>query len=202
MKLNHFSRPETTATRAALEVAAEYLSEALLNHSIRSWYWAVGFAAVEDRTGFDAELLYVAAILHDVGLAEEFDNHTLSYEHAAGHVARALTAGAGWETQRRTRALEVIVRHNWPEVDPLLDVEGHLLEVATGLDISGARPDVLPMAFQREVLQRYPRLGLAAEFGACVTDQASRKPTTAAARLVAGGLVRKLRENPLERVAG
>jgi hypothetical protein len=200
--MTDFAVPDSAAARAARQVATEYLSGALLNHSIRAWYWAVGFAVLEERRGFDAELLYVSAVLHDLGLVEQFDNHTLSYELAAGHAAWALTAGAGWEPSRRTRALEVIVRHNWPEVDPEEDVEGHLLEIATGLDISGSRADTLPADFQREVLAAYPRLGLAAEFGSCVTDQANRKPTTAAARLVAGGIVRKLAGNPLEAIGG
>jgi HD superfamily phosphodiesterase len=104
VRLSDFPVPDSPAARAALQVATEYLSEALINHSIRSWYWAVGFAAFEERSGFDAELLYTAALLHDIGLAEEFDNHTLAYELAGGHVAWALTAGAGWEKSRRTRA--------------------------------------------------------------------------------------------------
>lgn len=79
-----------------------------------------------------------------------------------------------------------------------MDPEGHLLEIATGLDISGARPDVLPRDFLDEVLDRYPRLDLGAEFSACLTDQATRKPETAAARLVAGGLADKLAHHPLE----
>jgi hypothetical protein len=91
----------------------------------------------------------------------------------------------------------VIVRHNWPAVDPDQDVEGYLLEIATGLDISGSRPEALPSGFLGDVLGAYPRLDLAGEFGRCVADQAARKPTTAAARLVAGGLARKLADNPL-----
>ena len=98
------------------------------------------------------------------------------------------------------RVLDVIVRHNWPSVDPGLDVEGHLLEIATGLDISGARPDALPPEFLREVLPAHPRGELAQEFGSCVIDQAERKPTSAARRLVDDGLIRKLQENPLERL--
>jgi hypothetical protein len=128
----------------------------------------------------------------------EYDNHTISYEHAGGHVAVALTAGAGWDADRRQRVLDVIVRHNWPSVDPKFDVEGHLLETATALDISGAHADSLPREFLLEVLEAYPRGSLAEEFSACVTDQAERKPTTSARRLVDGGVVRKLRENPLE----
>lgn len=193
--------PDTPAARAALDLARSYHSPSLLNHVVRSWVWAEAFAALEGRTGFDHELLYVSALLHDIGIVPQFDNVALSYEDAGGHVAVALTAGAGWEAARRTRAHEVIVRHNWPAVDPALDVEGYLLEIATGLDISGARADDLPLDLRRAVLAAHPRLDVAAEFGAGVADQAERKPATQAHRLVAGGVREKLAANPLESIA-
>lgn len=199
MRITDFPVPDTAAARGALELATEYQSQATTAHGIRSWLWASAFAVVEGLDDYDQELLYVAAILHDIGTVTEYDNHTISYEHAGGHVGVALTAGAGWPAERRQRVLDVIVRHNWPSVDPALDVEGYLLETATGLDISGARADALPEEFMREVLLAYPRGSLAQEFGACVLDQAERKPTTAARRLVDGGVIRKLEENALER---
>ncbi|WP_271985948.1 HD domain-containing protein [Pseudoclavibacter terrae] len=200
MRIADFPVPDTAAARGALQLATEYQSAAITAHALRSWLWAEGIAAAEGRTGVDHELLYVAAVLHDIGTVTEYDNHTVSYEHASGHVAVALTAGAGWPAERRHRVLDVIVRHNWPRVDPELDLEGYLLERATGLDITGSHPDALPERFLREVLVAHPRATLAAEFGRCVTDQASRKPTTSARRLVDDGLLRKLAENPLERL--
>ncbi|EPD83624.1 hypothetical protein HMPREF1529_03006 [Microbacterium sp. oral taxon 186 str. F0373] len=200
MHLTDFRAPDTLAARGALELARQYQSPALTAHALRSWIWAEAFARVDGIADVDHELLYVAAVLHDIGTVTAFDNHTISYEHAGGHVGVALTVGAGWPAERRARVLDVIVRHNWPRVDPAMDAEGYLLEVATGLDISGARPEALPEAFHREVLAVYPRGALAAEFGACVVDQATRKPDTAARRLVEGGVVAKLAANPLERL--
>lgn len=200
MRIADFSRPHTAAAVGALALATQYQSAAITAHSMRSWFWAEAFAVVENLQDVDHELLNVAAVLHDIGTVAEFDNHTLSYEHAGGHVAVALTTGAGWAAERRQRVLDVVVRHNWATVDPVLDVEGHLLEIATGLDISGARPDALPEKFLREVLAAHPRGDLAKEFTSCVEEQAERKPTTAARRLVDNGLARKLQENPLERL--
>ncbi|WP_294979245.1 HD domain-containing protein [uncultured Microbacterium sp.] len=200
MHLTDFRAPDTLAARGALELARQYQSPAITAHALRSWLWAEAFARIDGIGEVDHELLYVAAVLHDIGTVTAFDNHTISYEHAGGHVGVALTAGAGWPVERRERVLEVIVRHNWPRVDPAMDAEGYLLEVATGLDISGARPEALPEAFRREVLSVYPRGTLAAEFGACLIDQAARKPDTAARRLVDGGVIEKLADNPLERL--
>ncbi|MEG9250263.1 HD domain-containing protein [Arthrobacter sp. Soc17.1.1.1] len=200
MRIADFPVPDTAAARGAQSLATQYQSTALTAHAVRSWLWAEAFAVVEELRDVDHELLYVAALLHDIGTVTEYDNHITSYEHAGGHVGVALTAGAGWSATRRQRVLNVIVRHNWPTVDPDLDVEGYLLETATGLDISGDRPDALPEEFLREVLAVHPRGRLAQEFGACVIDQAERKPTTAARRIVDGGVVRKLKENPLERL--
>ncbi|BBE22193.1 cyanamide hydratase [Arthrobacter sp. MN05-02] len=198
MRLHDFNAPSTQASRAAFDLAASYHTPALLNHVMRSWLWAEAFVLIEARKDVDHELLYIAAMLHDIGAVPAFDNAALSYEEAGGHIAVALTAGAGWGPDRRQRALEVIVRHNWPSVDPEMDLEGYLLESATGLDITGFRSHTLPEDFVGEVLAIYPRLTLATEFTAHVTDQASRKPTTAAHRIVHDGVAVKLKNHPME----
>ena len=181
MRIADFTRPDTAAARAAVEIATTYHSPSLLNHVQRSWLWAEGFAAAA-RLRSPTTSCSTSPPCCTTSASRPSSTTTPSRTRTpAGHVAIALTAGAGWPAERRIRAHEVIVRHNWPEVDPAMDVEGHLLEIATALDISGARADDLPLEFRREVLAAYPRLDLAAEFGACVADQAERKPDTVGA---------------------
>ena len=138
-------------------------------------------------------------MLHDLGLVKEFDSHHVPFEEAGGHVAWVLGAGAGWSVERRQRAAQVIVRHMWDEVDVAEDPEGHLLELSTGMDISGRRTEDIPPGLRVEVLQRYPRLGLAEEFVACFREQAERKPDSLAAKLVHRGLAARMAANPLDR---
>ena len=198
MKLTNLELPQSPASLAAEEVAAEYCPPALLHHSIRSYVWAAAYAAMND-VSFDPELLYVAALLHDIGLTPEFDSHTIPFEEAGGHVAWVLGAGAGWSADRRVRLREVIERHMWNEVDVHSDPEGHLLEMSTGVDISGRGVEVFPAGFRTEVLERYPRLDLASSFVACFLDQAARKPAGRAAGLIANGLAERVNANPLDR---
>jgi hypothetical protein len=198
VSLDDPSVPDSAAARAAAEVAAAYHSPALLNHCRRSYVWAAEYGR-RYGIGFDAELLYVAAMLHDIGLVPVFDSATVPFEEAGGEVAWVFAAGAGWPVTRRRRAAEVIVRHMEAEVDPAVDPEGHLLELATGLDVSGRDPDRWAADFRADVLRRIPRLGLGEEFLRCFQSQARRKPDSPAGAFVAGGFAERVRGNVLDR---
>jgi hypothetical protein len=188
---------ETAATRAAREVVTAFSSPSLVNHCLRSYLWAASYGRA-NGIAFDDELLYVAAMLHDLGLVRAFDNHAAPFEDAGGNVAWVFGAGAGWPAARRTRVHGVIVRHMWDAVDPAADPEGHLLELGTGLDISGRRPEAWPEDFRAEVLERHPRLSLPEEFRRAFEDQARRKPACAAAAAVTGGIGERIAANPLD----
>ena len=199
MNLDDVPQPDTAAAGAAVEVATTYCSPALLNHCLRSYVWAASYG-MRQGTDFDAELLYVSAMLHDIGLVKEFDSHTVAFEDAGGHVAWVFGAGAGWPVQRRVRAAEVIVRHMWDQVDVDMDPEGHLLRIATSLDISGRQADAWPPELRAEVVHRYPRLALGEEFLRCFENQAARKPGSSAAAAVASGIAGRIAANVLDQV--
>ena len=197
MRIADVDVPDSPACTAAAEVASTYLTPALLNHSVRAYLFAAAHAAA-NGIAYDAELLYTATLLHDIGLVGEFDNHALAFEDAGGHVAWVFAAGAGWPVARRVRLSEVIIRHMWDEVDVAEDPEGHLLELSTGMDISGRGVETVPAQLRADVLDRYPRLDLPAEFLACFRDQAARKPTTRAADLIRSGMADRITRNPLD----
>ncbi|GAA3231239.1 HD domain-containing protein [Nonomuraea helvata] len=197
MRFDDLVIPDTPACRGALEVAIRYHTPSLLNHSIRAYLWAAAYARGH-AIAFDAELLYVSAMLHDIGVVAEFDSHTLPYEEAGGDVAWVFCAGAGWSPERRMRAREVIIRHMWDEVPVEEDPEGHLLELSTGMDISGRRTDEIPEEVRREVLERHPRLEIAKEFSACISEQGARKPSSLAGQFLRSGIVDRIARNPLD----
>ncbi len=197
MRIADLLPEESPATRAAREVVTEYSSPALVNHCERSYLWS---AALGELTGvaYDRELLYVAAMVHDLGLVPAFDNHLAPFEDAGGDVGWVFAAGAGWPPERRSRVKEIVIRHMWDAVDPAFDAEGHLLCEGTGLDISGRNADTWPETLRAEVLERHPRLGLPAEFTAAFEEQARRKPGCAAAAAVASGVAGRIAANPLD----
>jgi hypothetical protein len=199
MRIDDVPQPETLAAGAALGLVTAYCSPALVNHCLRSYVWAASYG-LEHGIGFDAELLYVSAMLHDIGLVKEFDSHTVSFEEVGGHVAWVFGTGAGWPVERRRRAAEIIVRHMGDEVDADEDPEGHLLRIATGLDIAGHAADRWPSDFRSEVVRRIPRLSLGEEFLRLFEDQARRKPSSSAAAAVQSGIAGRISANVLNAV--
>jgi hypothetical protein len=193
--------PQTPAAAAALSVASRFYTPALLNHCVRSYLWGAMYGAAHG-IAFDDELYYVSALLHDIGLTDAFDSHRVAFEEAGGAVGWVFAAAAGWPAARAARAEEVIVLHMRDAVPSTVDPESHLLQVATGWDVSGRRPEDFPAAARAEVLATYPRQGFGREFLACFEDQAGRKPDSAAAASLADNVAARIMANPLESPAG
>jgi cyanamide hydratase family protein with HD domain len=189
--------PQTQAATAALAVASRFYSPALLNHCVRSYLWGAKYAAAHD-IAFDDELYYVSAILHDIGLTESFDSHTLAFEVAGGDLAWVFGVATGWPADRAARAAEIIVLHMRPDVPASTDAESHLLQVATTFDVVGRGGEEFAPEVRAEVLAAHPRERFAAEFAACFEDQAKRKPDSAAAASIAHGGAARMAANPLD----
>ena len=64
--------PDSALTRRARELIADVASPFVVNHSVRVYAWAVELAG-HDRLQFDPEILYVSAMLHDIGLVPAYD---------------------------------------------------------------------------------------------------------------------------------
>jgi hypothetical protein len=189
--------PQTPAATAALSVAARFYSPALLNHCIRSYLWGATYASAHG-IGFDDELYYVSAMLHDIGLTDPFDSHRLPFEEAGGELAWVFGVAAGWPADRAARATEIIVLHMHDDVAADTDPESHLLQVATSWDVAGRRPEEFSQATRVDVLARYPREGFGREFLECFEDQARRKPDGAAAASIANDAAGRIVANPLD----
>lgn len=165
--------PDTAAAREAEELAVRVHSNSLLNHSLRTYVWGALIGAGTRRT-FDAEVLYVAALLHDVGLTPAFDTGRC-FETDGAHAARGLLATAGWTSDRAELAANAI-RHHWNGPDDHDDVEAVLLAQGAAVDALGHRGAALDEPTTARVLAAFPRGRFKHEFVSLLEAQAVRKP--------------------------
>jgi len=188
--------PDSALARRARELIADVAVPVLVNHSVRVYAWAVELAR-HDRLEFDPEILYVAAMLHDIGLVPAYDLGGC-YEVDGAIAAERLVGEAG-EPEARARAIyDVIALHN-DETLPLdAAAEVVLLWDSAGTDVTGNRyADVRP-AIIPELLGAYPRLDFKRAFTALLVDQASRKPKCPAVEMIAAGILEEIAQAPFE----
>ena len=188
--------PDSAIARRASERMADVAAPFLVNHSIRCYAWAVELAR-NDRLQFDPEILYVAAMLHDVGLVPAFDLGGC-YEVDGAIAAERLVREAGQPEAHARAIYDVIALHNDEDLPPGSASEVVLLWEAAGTDVTGHRfADVRP-AIIPPVLAAYPRLDFKREFTALLIDQASRKPSCPAAEMIAAGMLEEVAQAPFD----
>jgi hypothetical protein len=190
------SVPDSALARRARELITDVAAPFLVNHSVRSYAWAVELAR-HDRLHFDPEILYVSAILHDIGLVPAYDFGGCF--EIDGAIAAERLVGETGEPEARARAVyDVIALHMVDELPPDPASEVVLLWESTGTDVTGHRfADVRP-AIISGLLSAYPRVDFKREFSAAFVDQASRKPTCRAAEMVATGMLEEIAQAPFE----
>jgi hypothetical protein len=189
---------ENAVSGAAAKVLRRFSDPAIVNHSMRSYLWAAEHA----RAGgldHDADLLYVAALAHDLGVAAVFDSLTVPFEEVGGALAWSLCLGHERFEAHAARVEEIAVRHMGTAVAAADDVEVFLLQFGTSADVSGARVDEFPPEFVAELHRAYPRLGFDDAFVGALEREAARKPGCSADQAVRSGLAARVRDNGLPR---
>ncbi len=177
--LHDIAPPDSeTANQAAL-LCQQVSPVFLVNHCHRTYLWAHLIATARSIT-FDNELLYVAALLHDLGLttayagcAEHAECFTLDSAQGAGALARQ----AAWPPERQEALTEAIVMH-LNVVAPIgKGVEAHLLHAGASLDVVGTNAELLDNETRRKVVQRYPREDFKRAFGERLRQEMRERPS-------------------------
>jgi len=188
--------PDSSLARRARDRISDAAGPVLLNHSVRCYAWAVELAR-HDGLEFDPEILYVASMLHDIGLVAPYDLGGC-YEVDGGLAAQRLARESGAADDRARAIYDVIALHNDEVLPPDAAAEVVLLWDSAGTDVTGNRyADVRP-AIIPELLGAYPRLDFKRAFTALLVDQASRKPKCPAVEMIAAGILEEIAQAPFE----
>jgi HD domain len=188
--------PDSPLAQRARQLIADVAPPFLVNHSVRSYAWAVELAR-NDELQFDPEILYASAMLHDIGLVPEYDLGGCF--EVDGAIAAEKLAHEGGAPKARARAIhDVIAFHQADSLPPDHASEVVLLWDSTGVDVTGDRFDDVRAEIVPALLAAYPRLDFKRDFAALFADQASRKPTCRAAKMVASGMLEEIAQAPFD----
>jgi hypothetical protein len=195
--------PDSVLAREAEERVRELSSPALYGHCARTWAFATLFAQ-RDRVAHDPELLYLACMLHDLGLTEPHwarDAQAKCFAVEGARAAHALVHEHGAGEDRARKVAEAISLHLNITVPARLGAEAQLLSKGFSLDVVGRRLHQIAPAATASVDRRWPREGFADELATATTKQARLRGGSRSALLHKLGFVKLIEGNPLAREA-
>ena len=174
---NPDSLPDSALAKAAYMLAASLSSPMLLNHAVRTYLFG-SILAARDGLKVDRELLYVAAVLHDLGLTHAHESEPGSFEWVGARRARTFGIDQGMGSQRADLLHDAIALHSSVGIASAREPEIAMVHYGAGLDLFGARLQEIPGPELEQLLKDWPRCGFKTRFPSCLELQARTHVTS------------------------
>jgi hypothetical protein len=168
--------PDTPLISRAIEVVRDASEPYLFNHAMRSWLFA---AMLAERKGvpYDAEVLAVATLLHDLGLTKAFSG-PLRFEVEGANAARRFARSEGLGRRRTQLIWDSIALNSTPSICLHKETEAALCTQGVGVDWGGWGYDSIAKADMARILDAFPRLGMKHHFTHAVCGIVEARPET------------------------
>ena len=168
--------PETPVILRAFDYARGHMPHVIFNHVTRSWIFATKIAAAR-RDDFDAEVVAVSTLLHDIGLTSHGEGAN-RFEVNGASFASAFAREQGFDDRRVQLVWDAIALHATQSISLFKQTEVALSSRGIGVDFGTADFYTLARADIDAVIVAVPRLNMKREFAACALHLAQTKPET------------------------
>jgi HD superfamily phosphodiesterase len=182
--------PDSRLAREATELIRSVESDLLYHHSLRVY----AFGALQGaRRGlsYDAELLYIGAMFHDIGLVEGHRSAHDRFEVDGANAAREFLAGHGVTGDAARVVWDAIALHTTPGIPQHKEPEVALVTAGVELDVLGLGYDDISGEDREAVLDAYPRVDFKESIIQAFADGIAHKPETAFGNVKADVLAEK-----------
>ncbi|MDZ8261885.1 HD domain-containing protein [Nostoc sp. ChiQUE01b] len=174
----HHSIPNSEICQKATQLVAEVSPTFLCNHCIRTFLFG-DLLGQRDGLKCDRELLYLGAVLHDLGLSDRFDGEQ-RFEVDGADAAQAFVLEHGLSDEKAEIVWDAVALHTSLGIASRKQPEIALVHLGASADVLGIRmADILPETVE-QVLDAYPRFGFNAAMTELLVSQVKRKPHTTA----------------------
>lgn len=169
--------PDTRLCREATELVREASPEYLFNHALRSWHFAAALAE-RQRVAHDAEVLYLGAIMHDIGLVRCLHD-PIRFEVGGANHARAELTQRGLDAARADVVWDVIALHTAVGIAEHKGPEVALAHMGVSVDVTGRWMQDIPERELATILELAPRAGFDEDFLELIAEHIRANPHVA-----------------------
>lgn len=178
MTLIHDSIPDSEICKKATQLVAELSPTFLCNHCIRTFLFG-DLLGQRDGLKCDRELLYLGAVLHDLGLTEQF-NGEQRFEVEGADAARTFVLEQGLPDEKAEIVWDAIALHTSIGIASRKQPEIALVHLGASADVLGMRISDINSEIVERILESYPRLGFKTAMTELLVSQIKQKPHSAA----------------------
>ncbi|MFJ1869537.1 HD domain-containing protein [Streptomyces sp. NPDC088097] len=169
--------PDSRIAKEATELIREATDDLIYHHSRRVFLWGALQGHNRNLT-FDAELLYVGAMFHDLGLTEPYRDNQQRFEIDGADAARAFLLANGIEVDRARVVWEAIALHTTPEIPTRMAPEIALVTAGVELDVLGIGYHDVSDEVRAAVVAEHPRPDFKRNIVQAFNDGITRRPAT------------------------
>ncbi|MGW4119414.1 HD domain-containing protein [Nocardia sp. NPDC004711] len=169
--------PDSALAREATELVRDTAGELLFDHSRRVYLFGA-LQGARRGLGYDPELLYVAAMFHDLGLTPRHQDSRQRFEIDGADDARAFLRAHGIPAERAEIAWTAIALHTTPEIPAHMVPEIALVTAGVELDVLGIGYDDVTEEQRAAVIRAHPRPDFKRRILAAFTDGIAHRPDT------------------------
>ncbi|MFE1949864.1 HD domain-containing protein [Streptomyces sp. NPDC059524] len=181
--------PDSALAQEATELVRDTAGTLLYDHSRRVYL----FGALRGRRrglDYDPELLYVAALFHDLGLTPKYATSAQRFEIDGADAARDFLTRHGLPLERTRTAWTAIALHTTPEIPYHMEPEVALVTAGVEVDVLGLGFDETTQDQRDAVVAAHPRPDFKRRILEAFTEGIAHRPATAFGNVKADVLAR------------
>jgi len=148
--------PDSKLAREATELVGDTEPSLLFNHSTRVYYFG-SLAAKRRGMKFDPELLYIAAMFHDMGLSPRFSSKSDRFEVDGANAAPGFLRQHNISQPEIDTAWTAIALHTTPGIPQYMHPVVALLTNGVEMDVLGIAYSEFSDADRQAIVAAYPR---------------------------------------------
>ncbi|MFL9483980.1 HD domain-containing protein [Chitinophagaceae bacterium LWZ2-11] len=148
--------PDSTIANQATELLLEHGTEFIYNHSLRVFLFS-SLNGKRNNLPYDAELLYVSSVFHDLGLVPHYSSSDKRFEVDGANAARDFLKSHGLPKESLQLVWDTIALHTTIGIAEYKEPEVALMYSGVGLDVMGEGYENLSVENREEIIKAFPR---------------------------------------------
>lgn len=151
--------PDSKLAIEAAELVRDHADDLLWNHSNRTFLFAA-MRGNMNKMKYDAELLYISSLFHDLGLTPAFQSPDKRFEVDGANAARDFLKSRGVPEDSIRLVWDAVALHTSIGIAEYKETEVALMNFGVAYDVVGKNFDLISAETRQQVVEAFPRCGL------------------------------------------